>query len=361
MSQTIPLTQGKVALVDDEDYERVMAAGPWHATQMSNTYYAFHSTYDEHHRRGSLLMHRLLTDAPPGQGVDHINGNGLDNRRTNLRLATKAQNGINRPLPPNGSPSSQYKGVAWFKRDQCWRARIGKNSLHIGYYSSEEEAARAYDEKAKEIYGDFAWLNFPGGQPRIDRVIKGTFVTLRPITVEDAETTQRWRTSGRAYLLNKGAQSVDEQALWIASRPSNEVNFIQQLPDGRPVGMISLVDINLTHKRAEAAHFLIGEPDAVKGQPVALEATLLLYGLAFDTLGLHRVFGPIAEENKSMIRYHLSLGMKEEGRLRQHYFVNEKWQDAVIVGLLEDEYRTIAKPKIESLIRSMSRGPRSHS
>jgi RimJ/RimL family protein N-acetyltransferase len=194
-------------------------------------------------------------------------------------------------------------------------------------------------------------------------ILNGRFVTLRPLGVNDAEITQKWRTSGRAFLLNRGAQTVEEQREWIAARPlGRELNFIQELTEtSQPVGMISLVDIDLVHRRAEPSHFLIGEPDAVKGIPVALEAIKLLYHLAFDSLGLHRLYGPMSEENKEMLRFHLALGMKEEGRQRDHYFLNGHWQDAILIGMLEDEYRTIAKPRIEALIRSMSRGPRSHS
>jgi RimJ/RimL family protein N-acetyltransferase len=195
-------------------------------------------------------------------------------------------------------------------------------------------------------------------------ILRGQFVTLYPLSVEDAELTQKWRTSGRAFLLNRGAQTVEEQREWIASRPfdpAKELNFIQTLTaTGQPVGMISLVDIDLVHRHAEPAHLLLGEPDAVKGVPVALEAVKLIYELAFDTLGLHRLYGPMSVENKGMLRFHLALGMKEEGRQRDHYFLNGHWQDAILIGMLEDEYRTIAKPKIESLIRSMSRGPRTN-
>lgn len=196
-------------------------------------------------------------------------------------------------------------------------------------------------------------------------ILNGRYVTLRPLGVNDAELTQAWRTSGRAFLLNRGAQTVEEQRAWIASRPfdpARELNFLQTLTEtGQPVGMISLVDIDLTHKRAEAAHFLIGEEEAVKGKPVALEAVKLLYELAFDTLGLTRLWGPVAEDNKGMIRFHLSFGYKEEARLPRHYFLNGRWQDAIFIGLTEETYRTVTKPKLEALIRSMSRGPRSHS
>lgn len=181
-------------------------------------------------------------------------------------------------------------------------------------------------------------------------ILEGIYVTLRPLTVEDAAITQKWRTGGRAKLLNRGAQTVAEQAAWIASRPDTEYNFVQMLhaigDDGQyhpsqPVGMISLVDVDLVHRRAEPAHFLIGEERIVResGLPVAAEATKLIYELAFDTLGLHRVYGPIASDNRLMLKWHKYLGMSVEGRLRDHYFLNGHWQDAIMIGMLEGEYR----------------------
>ena len=184
-------------------------------------------------------------------------------------------------------------------------------------------------------------------------ILTGKYVTLRPLTPDDAEISQKWRTGGRAFLLNKGAQSVEEQRAWIASRPfdpARELNFVMILnATSQPVGMISLVDIDLVHLRAEPAHLLIGEEDAVKGIPVAFEATKLIYELAFDVLGLHRVYGPIASGNKGMIRYHTTFGMVIEGRQREHYFLNGKWHDAVMIGMLEEEYRTVALTKLTRL------------
>jgi RimJ/RimL family protein N-acetyltransferase len=189
-------------------------------------------------------------------------------------------------------------------------------------------------------------------------IIEGQFVVLTPLTVDDAELTQRWRTSGRAFLLNKGARTVAEQAAWIRSRAKyeehgEEYNFIQVIKaTGQPVGMISLVEIDLVHRHAEPAHFLIGEPEAVRdsGVPIALEATKLIYQLAFDTLKLHRVFGPFSSENDKMLIYHKFLGMQEEGRLRDHYYLNGKWSDAVVVGLLEDEFHSTVLPRLIKMI-----------
>lgn len=110
-----------------------------------------------------VRMHRLILGAQPGQMIDHINGNCLDNRRKNLRFCNKSQNGTNSKLPKNST--SGYKGVTYYKRYEQygtpWMAQIGFNWKHttIGYFKTPKEAAVAYNKKAKEIHGDFAKLN----------------------------------------------------------------------------------------------------------------------------------------------------------------------------------------------------------
>lgn len=181
-------------------------------------------------------------------------------------------------------------------------------------------------------------------------VIEGQFVRLRPLQVEDAVRTLAWRLSPRAALLNRGAQTVEEQRAWIAGRPARELNYVIETRAGRPVGMLSLVDIDLVNRRAEPARFLIGDEEAVKGVPAAAEAMLLLYGVAFDRLHLARVHGAVVEDNAPMLRWHLYLGMKEEGRLRQHLLMNGRLQDLICVGLLEPEFRRATQPRLKALV-----------
>lgn len=180
--------------------------------------------------------------------------------------------------------------------------------------------------------------------------LSGEYVVLRPLEVEDAALTLQWRLGDRAALVNAGAGTPEEQRSWIAARPSNELNFIIELRSGIPVGMLSLISIDLQNRRAEPARFLIGEPDAVKGIPAAIEAMKLLYELAFDELGLRRVHGTVAFENQLMIKWQKFLGMREEGTLREHYFVGGHFQDAVCLGMMEDEYRAVALPRMRGLI-----------
>lgn len=186
--------------------------------------------------------------------------------------------------------------------------------------------------------------------------LRGEHVILRPLRAEDAELTLGWRLSDRAALLNRGADSVSAQAEWIASRPSTELNFVIQLRSGQPVGMLSLVAIDEVNRRAEPARFLIGEPEAVRGIPAAVESMKLLYKLAFDQMKLNRVHGTVVADNQLMLRWQKFLGMKEEGRLRQHYFIGGRFRDAICMGMMEDEYRSVALPRMNALIGTANVG-----
>lgn len=140
-----------VALVDDENYDFLMQWN-WYALKDNNTFYAIsNSPYQR--------MHRVVMSAKKGELYDHVNGNGLDNRRINLRRCSVSQNGMNRGK--TGHLLSKYKGVSWHIRDKVWVVQIQKNnkSIYIGSFKSEIDAALAYNKKAKELFGEFAHLN----------------------------------------------------------------------------------------------------------------------------------------------------------------------------------------------------------
>lgn len=184
----------------------------------------------------------------------------------------------------------------------------------------------------------------------VKKKIIGEFVNLRILTVEDAMMTLRWRGMGRARNLNAVHSGLTEQETWIKSRPASELNFIIEMKNKTPIGMLSLVGIDLVNKHAETGRFLIGDEDAAKGIPAAVEAMKLLYQLAFEQMGLVRIFGTIASGNTLMIKWQKYLGMKEEGRMRSHYFIDGKWQDAVMMGLLVDEAHAHSIPRMNALI-----------
>jgi RimJ/RimL family protein N-acetyltransferase len=183
-----------------------------------------------------------------------------------------------------------------------------------------------------------------------EAALRGEFVSLRPLHPDDAEITLAWRLGDRAGLLNRGAETVEDQATWIRSRPDSERNFVIELADGRAVGMLSLLGIDRENGHGESARFLIGEEEAVRGVPAAVEAMKLLYELAFDELGLERVWGTVAADNQRMVKWQRYLGMREEGRLRKHYRIGGRFQDAVCLGILAEEYRGQARPRMEALI-----------
>jgi diamine N-acetyltransferase len=188
---------------------------------------------------------------------------------------------------------------------------------------------------------------FPDTAP----VLSGDFVTLRPLRATDAAITHAWRLGDRARHLNGSAASVEDQARWIASRPKSEFNYVIELKDGRPIGMLSLVEIDLANRRAESARFVIGDEAAARGVPAAVEAMTLLYELAFDRLGLERIHGVVEAGNALMVKWQKYLGMREEGRFRRHFLMDGEFKDAIALALLADEYRAIALPRMRTLMR----------
>jgi hypothetical protein len=153
----IPLTQGKFAIVGAEDYEW-LSQYKWCALKThNNKFYAVRRKNNK-----TIIMHRQIMNAPAGLVVDHIDGNSLNNRKTNLRICTQAQNIHN--SQPRRNRSSKYKGVFWDKVNKKWSTNIrkGDKRIYLGGFDDEIEAALAYDRKAAELFGEFAYLNFPG-------------------------------------------------------------------------------------------------------------------------------------------------------------------------------------------------------
>jgi hypothetical protein len=155
----VRLSRGLFATIDAADAELVRehtwrAAPDWRGSGC----YAATNTLTETGRH-TLRMHRLIMGAPPDLEVDHINHDGLDNRRSNLRLASSGQNQRNR-RPDNEHQSSPFKGTSRQSASSwCAKIRLNGKQVRIGTFASAEEAARAYDQAAKQHYGEFACTN----------------------------------------------------------------------------------------------------------------------------------------------------------------------------------------------------------
>ena len=154
----IPLTQGKFAIVDDEDYDW-LNQWKWCVQKNHRRYYAMRGLYEDGIKIKTLRMHRVILKPIKGFETDHINHNGLDNRKSNLRLCSHQQNMQNQR--GNQNTSSRFKGVTFEKNISKWRGQLRHNSktYHLGCFDIEIDAAIAYDKKAQEVFGEYACLN----------------------------------------------------------------------------------------------------------------------------------------------------------------------------------------------------------
>jgi len=150
----IKLTQGKVAIVDDGDFE-ALNQYKWHAQKTGNgTFYAARGRGGKY-----VLLHREIMPTVDGMEVDHINGDGLNCQKRNLRNCTRSQNARNSKI--SSSSTSGFKGASWHKRDKIWTSGIWVNGKqkHLGNFTLLKEAALAYNEAAIKYFGEFARLN----------------------------------------------------------------------------------------------------------------------------------------------------------------------------------------------------------
>jgi hypothetical protein len=174
MVKELPLTKGYVALVDDEDFERINAF-KWqaHLTPRRDgtvRVYGFRT-----HAKKGIYLHRFILNAPKGVDVDHKNGDGLDCRRSNMRLATRSQNLAN--LPWNAANTSGFKGVSFHKQSGRIQVVIGYRNrrYHIGLYDDPAFAAAVYDAAARHLFGSFANTNFDIPNPAAEAIIAARF------------------------------------------------------------------------------------------------------------------------------------------------------------------------------------------
>ena len=155
----------KTVLIDDEDWPHV-SRHTWgvhiFGGNLNRPYITAQLWRDK--KQSTLLLHRLIMNCPKDKIVDHINHNTLDNRKINLRICTRAENSYNQ-LKPTTKKTSIYKGVFWNKINKNWRSsiKLDVKKIDLGSFKDEVLAAKAYDIKAKELFGEFCYLNFKEG------------------------------------------------------------------------------------------------------------------------------------------------------------------------------------------------------
>jgi len=155
MAKEIQLTQGNVAIVDDDDFD-YLNQFKWYLLKSKFNYYAIRTKRPENKL---IQLHRIVIKAKQGEIVDHINGNKLDNRKCNLRICTKSQNCQNRKISKFNK--SGFNGVSWSIKNKKWVAQIACNNkkMHIGFFNDAIEAAKAFNQAAVKYHGEFAHLN----------------------------------------------------------------------------------------------------------------------------------------------------------------------------------------------------------
>jgi hypothetical protein len=190
----IPLIDGRFAIVDAADFEW-LSRYTWRGSGGGMGYASSRI------KNKRVFMHRLIMNPPPGKVVDHVNGNQWDNRRANLRVCTQAENTRNRR---KSRGTSRFKGVSWNARRRKWVAaiRLNRKAIYLGLFDDEIEAARAYDLKARELFGPYAYLNFPSatqivllsGRIDVHSHIQGTIrISKSEIRMSKSETNPNHR------------------------------------------------------------------------------------------------------------------------------------------------------------------------
>jgi hypothetical protein len=227
-------------LLDDEDYDRVVAEGKWYihkAHRRAVFYVERKAPKDERGKQKVIALHRFIMDAPRGKMVDHINGDGRDNRKENLRICTVAENARNCNTPPRGV--SGYYGVIYRTR-KGYIKRYMVNSHDPRWrtgsmFFTAEEAAMEYDKLAKEHHGEFATLNFPDGVPPdvMQKIIAGQkeyekIRTRHPAEKQSKQKGVTWEkrcNRWRVYLGTKylGRFKTEEEAIAARLRAEREL------------------------------------------------------------------------------------------------------------------------------------------
>jgi hypothetical protein len=232
----IPLTRGKVALIDDCDAH--LAKHRWYALRSRQTFYAVRKVGKGERRALQILHREILGLTDPKTYADHVNGYGLDNRRANLRVASGSQNQANRG--PSRTNAVGFKGV--HRNGKKWQAavRVATKSVYLGVFDTAEEAARAYDAAAVTAFGEYAWLNFPTAGTHRARDAREE----EPPEAFNVGDRVAWGSQAGGVWRKKDGEVIEvvpprrrpASTLWGAGPPRHELSYVVRAAAGRPRG-----------------------------------------------------------------------------------------------------------------------------
>ncbi len=187
---------------------------------------------------------------------------------------------------------------------------------------------------------------------RFEKTIRGQFVILKKVTIDDAEDIYSWRTSESGkFLRHPDNYSVESQIDWIKYRGDNEINYIIYSKEkDKKVGMIAIYDINENDKVANVGRLLLSEEYLHKSTPYGLESLLLTYNYVLNQMDFFKITGDILGPNEDMFKLQKFLGMKQEGYFKSHTIIHNKREDLYIMSLFKDDFSYYEK-KINFLLK----------
>lgn len=191
---------------------------------------------------------------------------------------------------------------------------------------------------------------------KFEDTLTGNHIILRKARVEDAQNMYDWRSgySGR-FLRVSSDFSVENQAKWIKSRGDHEINYIiVDKKTNESVGAISIIEVNDADKVCSVGRLLVSEKSLTYSNPYGLESLLLTYDFIFNKMNFRKITGEIAEVNSAMVTLQKFLGMKQEGLLEKHVWINGDYQNICIMSIFKEQFNTVYRKKIDFLLKNFN-------
>lgn len=190
-------------------------------------------------------------------------------------------------------------------------------------------------------------------ESKFSDILLGNYIKLRKVVIDDALDIYNWRTGNSGKFLHHPIDyNIEMQKNWIINRPANEINYIiiNKLTNEK-VGMISICECNFIDKVAEVGRLLLKDYYLNKSNPFGLEALLICYDYVLNKMKFRKITGTIASLNSNMLKLQLFLGMKQEGLLSEHTFINNQYTDLHVLSIFNDQFNKVYVNKIKFLLK----------